>query len=206
MIQQTAGGSLQGTPFEKGSFSFSQKTIAISKEQLSGRLGYDVSMNEFSRWMKSMNAKVSKTFKKIKVTPPYYRRDLNIKEDLIEEWARLKGYDFVPESLPVFAPQKSLKDEELEFIDHVKTLTKGQGYHQAVNYSFVDHALHSRFLGKSFVPGMPSSGPIFITNPISQDLNSLRQSLLPGLFQNLLFNIRHGEDYGRLFEQGVSFF
>ncbi len=206
MIQQLAGGSLQGNPYEEGSFSFSQKPITIDKEQLSERLGYDVSMNEFSNWMKKMNSKVTKNFKHCKVTPPYYRKDLSIKEDLIEEWARLKGYDFVPEVLPVFAPQKSLKDKELEFIDHIKNVIKEQGYYQAINYSFVDHTLHSQFLGEKAIPGMSASSPIFITNPITQDLNSLRQSLLPGLFQNLLFNIRHGEDFGRLFEQGVSFF
>ena len=206
MIQQVTGGSLQGGPYETGSFSFSQKPIAINKEQMSERLGYDVSMNEFSKWMKNMNSKVTKSFKNVKITPPYYRKDLNIKEDLIEEWARLKGYDFVPETLPVFMPQKSLKDKDLEFVDHVKSLIKEQGYYQAINYSFVDQILHSQFLGEKAVPGMAVSPPIFITNPISQDLNSLRQSLLPGLFQNLLFNIRHGEDFGRLFEQGVSFF
>ena len=206
LIQQIAGGSLQGTPYEEGSFSFSQKPIAIDQDQLSDRLGYDVPMNEFSDWMRRMNAKVKKTFKNIKVTPPYYRKDLNIKEDLIEEWARLKGYGFVPEELPVFAPQKSLKNMELDFLDQIKNIIKEQGYYQAINYSFVDHTLHNQFLGEKTIVGMPFSPPIFLTNPISQDLNSLRQSLLPGLFQNLLFNIRHGEDFGRLFEQGVSFF
>jgi len=206
MIQQVAEGSLQGHPYEEGSFSFSQKSIVIEQKQLNERLGYNVPMNEFSNWMKRMNSKVTKTFKNVKTTPPYYRRDLSIKEDLMEEWARLKGYDFVPEELPVFAPQKSLKDKELDFLDHVKNVIKGQGYYQAINYSFVDHTFHSQFLGEKPIADMTFSSPIFLTNPITQDLNSLRQSLLPGLFQNLLFNIRHGEDFGRLFEQGVSFF
>ena len=206
MIQQIAGGSLMGNLYEEGSFSFAQKSIPIDQTQLSERLGYDVSMSEFSHWMKRMNSKVTKTFKSVKVSPPYYRKDLNIKEDLIEEWARLKGYDFVPEDLPAFAPQKSLKDKELNFLDHIKNIIKEQGYYQAVNYSFVDHTFHNQFLGDKPVSGMSFGSPIFITNPISQDLNSLRQSLLPGLFQNLLFNMRHGEDFGRLFEHGVSFF
>ena len=207
MIQQIAGGSLLGNPYEEGSFSFSKKSpIPINQKQLSERLGYEVSMNEFTHGMKKMNSKVVKTFRNLKIIPPYYRKDLNIKEDLIEEWARLKGYDFVPEELPAFAPQQSLKESELSALDHIKNVVKEQGYYQAFNFSFVHHTLHNQFLGSKPVADMPSSSPIFITNPISQDLNSLRQSLLPGLFQNLLFNMRHGEDFGRLFEQGVSFF
>jgi len=206
LIQQVAGGSLQGNPYEEGSFSFAQKSIVVNQAQLSERMGYDAPMNEFTDWMKRMNSKVTKTFKNIKVTPPYYRKDLSIKEDLIEEWARLKGYDFVPEELPVFAPQKSLKNTELDFLELIKNTVKEQGYYQAINYSFADHTFHSRFLGEKPVADMPFGSPIFLTNPITQDLNSLRQSLLPGLIQNLLFNIRHGEDFGRLFEQGVSFF
>ncbi|MDE0151378.1 MAG: phenylalanine--tRNA ligase subunit beta [Bdellovibrionales bacterium] len=206
LIQQVAGGSLQGSPYEEGSFSFAQKSITINQEQLNERLGYEVPLNEFTDWMKKMNSKVTKRFSNIKVTPPYYRKDVNIKEDLIEEWARLKGYDFVPKELPVFAPQKSLNNKELNFLERIKHTVKEQGYYQAINYSFVDHTLHSEFLGEKPVADIPLGPPIFLTNPITQDLNSLRQSLLPGLFQNLLFNMRHGEDFGRLFEQGISFF
>ena len=207
LIQQTSGGSILDRNFECKFLSRSKKSILIQENHLSSRLGCEVNMKEFSSWMKRMGSSVkSKVFKKLYVTPPYYRRDLNIKEDLIEEWARLKGYGSVGEVLPAFLPQGIVKDEKQDFLDSIKNSVKEWGGCQAVNYSFVDHNFHEEFFGGAKLKGFPESLPIFISNPISQDLNSLRQSLLPGLFKNMQANIRYGECWGRLFEQGVCFF
>ena len=200
LIQQTAGGRILKNNIQFNFFPQDKKTgIAVNQEDLSERLGYPVNMKEFSCWMDKMNCQVKKKRlgKEWMITAPYYRRDLTIKEDIIEEWARLKGYDSVRETLPLIGFQNSPADPFLLFLDKVKKTAKEQGFYQAINYSLAHSKWNREFLGRET--------SVFIKNPITQDLDSLRQSLLPGLFKNMLLNIRHGESWGRLFEQGVSF-
>ena len=201
MMVQVAGGEIVPYSFKKMSLK-PRHLIEIEEKDLHERMGQSVALSEFENWMKKMHLKVKKKrFKKIVVEPPYYRKDLSIKEDLIEEWARLKGYDSVPEILPQIHFKNEWKKQHLwlEFLDETQKITKEQGFYQAINYNFVDHDFQSSFLGSKL------DSPIFIQNPISQEMNSLRQSLLPMLFKNIWINVRHGQNLGRLFEQGVSF-
>ena len=177
--------------------------IEISEQDLSERLGYTVSLSEFCQWMESMHLSVKQKKSKVCVQPPYYRTDLRIKEDLIEEWARLKGYDSVPESLPLIHFNHHKEDSEvLVLLDDIRKRVKEQGFYQAINTSFANQNFQKNFLGSQWSEEVS----VFIQNPMNSEENVLRQSLLPGLFKNLLLNVRHGQNWGRLFEQGETFF
>ena len=207
LIQQTAGGLIHPNIYrcQGSSPPPEKKAVEIDEASLSERLGYPVLGKEFSRLMERMNCTVKrKRFSKFIITPPPYRKDLNIKEDFIEEWARLKGYEFVKEALPSITPQIKKGGGHFQ-LDKIKDLARAQGFYQAVNYSFTDSSFEEEFLGSVSTEGKALSPVISIKNPISQDLNSLRRSLLPGLFQNLVLNIRRGRLWGRVFEQGVLF-
>ena len=210
LIQQTAGGFIHPEIYhcsQNANSQSVQSAVEIEEAILSQRLGYPVSGKEFAQAMERMNCVVKrKGFSKFKLTPPHYRRDLKIKEDFIEEWARLKGYESVREVLPSITPQIN-KDfgAEQNQLEQIKNLAREQGFYQAVNYSFADSVSEEEFLGPVLAGGQPLSPVILIKNPISQDLNSLRRSLLPGLFKNLVLNIRRGQHWGRVFEQGISF-
>ena len=202
LIQQTAGGEIVLNK-ENPMPSLPQTEIEINEKDLSDRLGYSVSMSELSTCMQSMHIEVQKERSKTILKPPYYRTDLNIKEDVIEEWARLKGYDFVPESLPVLSFRKTLSNSFLDFLDFIQKIVKEQACYQAINYSFINDLFQKHFLGHQGF--FEKKQPILIQKPISQDWNSLRWSMLPGLFTNFLTNMKHGCEKGRLFEQGVNF-
>ena len=209
LIQQLAGGEILTEDVEIGkSFSFApKKAILISKKNLEERLGRALSFSELISWMKKMNiAARRKGFgSKALMKPPYYRKDLNIKEDLIEEGARLKGYEGIEAQLPEIRPPALKADPFISFCWKAKQAAKEQGFYQAIHYSFSDAKWSREFLGDKTFKGRDWAENILVTKPISEDLNALRLSLLPGLFQNALFNIRRGQDVGRIFEQGVVF-
>jgi len=131
------------------------------------------------------------------VTPPPWRFDVNIEEDLIEEVARLHGFDHVPEvhqtaAIVVPASTEARIDE-----DRATDILIGRGYHEAITYSFVDHATQTLFS-----PGIEA---LRLLNPISEELAEMRLSLWPGLVRALRENQRRQQSRVRLFECGRTF-
>ncbi len=203
LMEQLAGGQTLTPHFEAGSSSSSSKKISITSHYLEERLGYAVSSSEFLDGMEKMNNQVKKRSSYLEVEPPFYRRDLCIKEDLVEEWARIKSYDKVPERLPSLSSIPLKQEKILGMLEKVKNLAQRSGCYQAINYNFLNQEFQNSFLNKQ---DSTKDSLVQIQNPLTSDANVLRQSLIPGLFNNAVLNMRHGESLGRLFEQGVTFF
>ena len=131
------------------------------------------------------------------VTPPSWRFDLAIEADLIEEVLRIIGFDAVQES-PKRLPQRFGRFPESRISERalLDTLT-ARGYHEAINYAFVDPALQEKLF-----PAQPS---IRLANPIASDLAVMRVSLWPGLIRSALTNLARQQDRVRLFELGAVF-
>lgn len=131
------------------------------------------------------------------VTPPSYRYDLNIEADLIEEVARIYGYENIPAS-------PSLTTQILDKIDSSFTLDKAKqhlvslGYREVITYSFVPPKLDN--LVNPHIKG------ISLANPISQEMSMMRTSLLPGLLQTLRFNLARQVTDLAIFETGLCFY
>ncbi|NNC65651.1 MAG: phenylalanine--tRNA ligase subunit beta, partial [Gammaproteobacteria bacterium] len=131
------------------------------------------------------------------VTPPSFRFDLEIEEDLIEEVARLVGYDNIP-AVPEFGVSKlgTASEDQVEEEALADTLV-AHGYSEIISYSFIDAAL-----GELVNPGVP---PERLANPISSDLSVMRRSLWPGLLSAAAQNLSRQQDRLRLFEIGPQF-
>jgi phenylalanyl-tRNA synthetase beta chain len=131
------------------------------------------------------------------VTPPSHRFDIEIEEDLIEEIARLYGYDNVP-SLP---PRGSLammpSAEARRSPMQVRRLVAERGYHEVVNYSFVDVAWETDFSG--------NAAPIVLANPIASQMGVMRSSLIGGLVGTVMANRKRQVERVRAFEVGRCF-
>jgi phenylalanyl-tRNA synthetase beta chain len=131
------------------------------------------------------------------VTPPTHRFDIEIEEDLIEEIARIRGYDNVPAAAPV-APAVMLRAPEA-------TRTRGalrgrvaeRDYTEIVTYSFVDAKWEADLAGNSH--------PVVLANPIASQMSVMRSSLIPGLVDTVAFNVRHKQSRVRVFEIGRCF-
>ena len=131
-----------------------------------------------------------------KVTTPSWRSDLSREVDLIEEIARVKGMDTIPETLPaVSRPLERFGQPESRygFLSRIKGWGRGLGLNEAENYSFVGHKELDHL-------GLSKEGRIDIINPLTEEQNVLRTEIAPSLLQNVRTNIAHGNMGVRLFE------
>jgi len=132
-----------------------------------------------------------------RVTPPAWRFDIAIEEDLIEEVARIHGFDHIPETDPATPLAIPAMRETRVSPEMVADLMVQRGYFEAITYSFVDPDLQA-----VLCPGEPA---LRLANPISADLAEMRVSLWPGLVRALMENQRRQQARVRLFELGRKF-
>lgn len=132
-----------------------------------------------------------------KVIAPSYRFDMAIEADLIEELARIYGYNRLPVRTPMAAtPLLPVPENELAMKD-VRRQLVGRGYQEAITYSFVEPGVQKLL--------DPEVAPLALANPISADLSVMRTNLWAGLVQTAVHNIKRQQPRVRLFETGLSF-
>ncbi|MDE2459677.1 MAG: phenylalanine--tRNA ligase subunit beta [Gammaproteobacteria bacterium] len=130
------------------------------------------------------------------VSAPAHRFDIEREEDLVEEVGRIFGYDKIP-AIPYPAGQRMLPlPEERLPVSRLRDTLVARGYQEVITYSFVDAQLQVRLTGS---PG------IALANPISAEMNAMRQSLWPGLIQTLRYNLNRQQQRVRIFECGMRF-
>ena len=131
------------------------------------------------------------------VSPPSYRFDIEREEDLIEEIARLHGYDNIPAIAPV-ADLRMLPDDEGRAARHVfQDILVANDYQEVVTYSFVDESWERDLLA--------NANPIKLKNPIASNLSVMRSSIWGGLLDVLVYNLNRQQTRVRLFELGATY-
>lgn len=133
----------------------------------------------------------------ITVIPPSYRFDLQIEEDLIEEVARMVGYDNLPHTPPIAPTASKLHREAERSAFSVRRSLAALGYQETINFSFVDESWEHDLSGNPF--------PIKLINPIASHMSVMRSSLLGSLLQVLKFNQARKQSRVRIFELGRIF-
>ncbi len=131
------------------------------------------------------------------VTAPSFRFDINIEEDLIEEVARMIGYDNLPTSKPLAPISPKLRNENRRGQNDVRHLLADFGYQETINFSFVEEKWEHELAG--------NTNPIKLLNPIASHLSVMRSSLLGSLLQVLKFNVDRKASRVRVFELGRVF-
>ncbi len=131
------------------------------------------------------------------VIPPSFRFDISIEADLIEEIARVFGYNNLPSSNLFMRSELSQVTETRLEIDRVKDLLVDRGYQEAITYSFVDAEIQNVVA--------PNVEPISLKNPISSELAVMRTTLWCGLLKVALYNTNRQQTRVRLFETGLRF-
>ena len=131
------------------------------------------------------------------VAVPSWRFDISIEEDLVEELGRIYGYNNLPETTPVARVQLKQIDEGRKAIEVMRRVLVARGYQEAINFSFIDPALHKAF--------EPELEPVALSNPISSEMSVMRTSLLPGLVKTVQYNQNRQQQRVRLFESGQTF-
>ena len=133
------------------------------------------------------------------VTPPSYRFDIEIEEDLIEEVARMYGFENIPDHPPVASLKMSAKPEAKRAVHLLRQRFALQGYQEAVNFGFIDAESEKRLVGAG------DATLIKVLNPIASQYGVMRSNLWGGLLNNLKANLTRGATRVRLFETGRVF-
>jgi phenylalanyl-tRNA synthetase beta chain len=133
------------------------------------------------------------------VTPPSYRFDIEIEEDLIEEVARVYGFENIPDTPPVAELKMSAKAEAKRGVHLLRQRLALQGYHEVINFGFTDLESEQRLTGAS------EKDMIVVLNPIASQYGVMRSTLWGGLLANLKANLNRGAARVRLFEAGRVF-
>ena len=133
------------------------------------------------------------------VTPPSYRFDIEIEEDLIEEVARMYGFKNIPDQPPVASLKMSAKAEAKRGVHLLRQRFALQGYQEAVNFGFTDQESEER------LAGVTEKDLIKVLNPIASQYGVMRSNLWGGLLGNLKANLNRGASRVRLFETGRVF-
>jgi phenylalanyl-tRNA synthetase beta chain len=131
------------------------------------------------------------------ITPPTYRFDIAREEDLIEELARIHGYDRIPATLPTARVNMLPLPERARSRAVIRRALTSRDYHEVVTYSFVDARWEADFCA--------NSAPVALANPIASHMSVMRSSLIGGLVACVASNLRHKQPRVRVFEIGRCF-
>ncbi|WP_367599447.1 phenylalanine--tRNA ligase subunit beta [Pseudomonas fulva] len=131
------------------------------------------------------------------VNVPSHRFDISLEVDLIEELARLYGYNNLPVRYPQARLAPQARPETRGELPNLRRLLVARGYQEAITYSFIDPKLFELF--------SPGVEPLLLANPISSDMAAMRASLWPGLVKAVQHNLNRQQDRVRLFESGLRF-
>ncbi|MFH1955694.1 MAG: phenylalanine--tRNA ligase subunit beta [Patescibacteria group bacterium] len=157
-------------------------------------LGIVLKKEEVLDILSSLTFKASTEGDTLKITIPTFRRDVSIKEDLVEEIARIYGYENITPKLPSKSMGPTMLEPNLDFIRQVKELLKVLGYSEIYSYSFVGEDIYKNV-------GLSAKNMLEILNPISPQLMFIRDNLLPSMYEKVELN-KNSFDNFKLFEIG----
>lgn len=171
--------------------------IMLRRSRIARVLGFSLSDDQVVGYLTRLGLQVSSAGEGWQVVPPSHRFDIAIEVDLIEELARLYGYN----NLPVTAPQAPIRlqaqPEARQPVRRLKRALVDLGWQEAITFSFVEPGLLQEF--------DPGVSPLVLANPISSDLSAMRTSLWPGLVLAARHNQSRQQTRVRLFETGLRF-
>ena len=173
------------------------KTVALRRERIPRLLGFELEDAAVERILEDLGLTLTTDSSGWRAEVPSWRFDLAIEADLLEELARISGY----ENIPVLRPGATLrirpKREQSLSLRALRRCLAARDYREAVTYSFVDPGGQALF--------DPETPPLPVQNPISSELSVMRSSLLPGLMNAVRHNVNRQRSRVRLFETGLRF-
>lgn len=171
--------------------------VKLRASRLQRLLGMPVEAQRVESVLQALGMRIEREEEGWQVTPPPHRFDITIEADLIEEVARIVGFEAIPETHSL-APQRFRSTPEAQPLEQSALETvAARGYQEVINFAFVDPGLQQQLF--------PESQGLALANPITSDLAVMRASLWPGLVRAALENQRRQQERVRLFEHGARF-
>jgi len=205
LIQELTAGKVASGVIDVYPQPFSPVEIEFSPEEANSILGSNISGKEMGKILTQLGFRIfeKEGEKCLSVRVPSYRNDISHPIDLVEEIARLYGYDKIPSGMPKIEISDSVGDKVLILEDRVRDVLTRSGLCEVVSHSLVSPEYY-RELDIAIPQG--HKGAVEITNPLSREQSLLRTSLLPGLLSILKWNLNHGVSDLKIFEIGRVFF
>ncbi|HCV0171315.1 phenylalanine--tRNA ligase subunit beta [Staphylococcus aureus] len=200
LLQTYANGKVLKDRVSSGELGAFITPIDITADKINRTIGFDLSQNDIVTIFNQLGFDTEINDDVITVLVPSRRKDITIKEDLIEEVARIYGYDDIPSTLPVFDKVTSGQLTDRQYKTRmVKEVLEGAGLDQAITYSLVSKEDATAF-------SMQQRQTIDLLMPMSEAHASLRQSLLPHLIEAASYNVARKNKDVKLFKIGNVFF
>ncbi len=173
------------------------KQVQLRRHKLDALLGHHIETDTVTDIFRRLGFEVSYAAGVWRVTSASWRFDIEIEEDLIEEVARIYGYNSIPNHAPLAHLQMKMIPEHLLELIRVRTAFVDSDYQEIVSYSFVDPDVQQLLY--------PQQEALILPNPISREMSAMRVSLLPGLLTTVAYNQNRQQSRIRIFEGGLRF-
>jgi len=202
LLEQYAGGKVCAEPVVFDELDKSEKIVQVDAREVNRRLGTDISSDDIASILEKLRFQYEQSGDLFTVTVPTRRMDITIFEDMLEEIARIYGYDHLPLTLPGGATRGELT--EIQALKRlVKRFLEGAGLSETLTYSLTDDAS----IGKLISPDVQGNTPIPIklALPMTEDHKYLRLSLLPEILRSVTYNKARSNEEIALFELASVF-
>ena len=173
------------------------KPVTLRVARANKVIGMPLSQKQCADALRGLGLQVTEGEGTVTVTPPSFRFDLQIEEDLIEEVARMVGYNNLPTNPPLAPITAKIRVENSRNPFAVRRMLAGLGYQETINFSFVEESWERDLAG--------NADPIRLLNPIASQMSVMRSSLIGSLLQVVKFNADRKADRVRVFELGRVF-
>jgi phenylalanyl-tRNA synthetase beta chain len=203
LMAEIAGGRLIDGIIDEYPGKISKQTIHLSVKATNRILGTHLDQNNMEELLKSIEFDVKKNNgDKLTVRPPAFRVDIERPVDLMEEIARLSGYNGIPTTFPLIPAEARPSSKQLDLRNAIKTMMVGFGFTEAINYSFINKKSVDHL---ALPPDDSRRKMVDVLNPLTEDQAVMRTSLIPGLLGTVGRNIAHQVRNLKLFEVGKIF-
>lgn len=200
LMQLIGGGVVVGNAIDNYPTKHKPVTITLQMEKVNNLLGTQISDARIKEILESLNFHiVQEKDAAITVEVPGYRPDCSIPEDLIEEVARVYGYDNIPQTLPYGASSRGVLNEAQKMRDGLVQTLAGLGLHEVINFSFINKNNDEKL---NYPVGDVRRNSIPVMNPLSEEQGHMRTSIVPGLLNTILFNHNRRNEDLAIFELG----
>jgi phenylalanyl-tRNA synthetase beta chain len=183
LLAEIAGGRPLGGVVDRYPRRAEPEAIALRQQRVAELVGVEIKPAEIEKNFKALGCKVQAGKTSFKVTPPSYRSDLTREADLIEELARLHGYEKIPATLPR-APLGGKPDARLRAERGIRSYLVGEGLVEAIHLPFTSAELNQRLPG--LLAGVKA---VPVLNPLVSESAEMRLSLVPGLLEDMKVNL-----------------
>ncbi|HDZ62733.1 MAG TPA: phenylalanine--tRNA ligase subunit beta, partial [Nitrospirae bacterium] len=181
---------------------FVPKVIPVKLWKIEKILGIKIDLSLIQEILTALGLKTSINEMLATVTTPSFRHDLQTDIDVIEEIARLYGYDKIPSTLPKMSMKPANENHRWQFIKNIKESMRQSGYSEVINYSFLNPSALDKL---RLSPEDIRREMIRIRNPLKKEEEALRTTLIPAILDNVRFNVSRGEKSLSLYEISTVF-